>query len=147
MALPQREGGQAPAARVSRATGTSGEGRASPLPLSASVRRVVALQLRVLGHPLRVQAIEQLARGGRTVEELAKALGITPNAMSKHLRELYRAGLLWRRQEGNRARYGLHDTAAARAIVVLARSAEERRRPRQPASDGGPPPPPGPTGR
>jgi len=146
MATSRREGSPIPAQGRSAPASASAQGR-SPLPLAVPIRRAVALQLRVLGHPVRVQAIEQLARGDRTVEELAKTLGITPNAMSKHLRELYRAGLLWRRQEGNRARYGLHDTAAARAIIVLARSAEERRRPRQPPSDGGPPPPAGSTGR
>jgi len=139
MATPRQERRATPASGGPSAAAEGEEKRASPVPLASPARGIVAVQLRVLGHPVRVQAVEQLAGGGRTVEELSRALGVTSNTASKHLRELYRVGLLWRRQEGNQARYGLHDAAAVRAIIVLARSAEARRRARQPPSDGGPP--------
>jgi DNA-binding transcriptional ArsR family regulator len=54
-----------------------------------------ASSLRAVAHPARLRAIEQLATvGPATATELGDVVGLTPSAMSYHLRQLERAGLI-----------------------------------------------------
>ena len=72
-----------------------------------------------LGDPHRRAIVELLARGDRSVQELADELPISRPAVSRHLRLLKEAGLVSARAEGTRRRYSLHDegTAAVRAYL------------------------------
>jgi DNA-binding transcriptional ArsR family regulator len=90
--------------------------------LGAELAACVASRLGALAHPVRVGAIGLLAVRALTVSEAASALGVPANLMSKHLRELYRAGVVWRRREGSFVRYGLCDPDLARAMLLVARS-------------------------
>jgi len=76
----------------------------------------VAEQLRVLGQVARLRLVEQLIGGASTPQELADALGLTQQNVSKHLQVLYKAGLVARRQDGTSVLYALSDTTA---ITVL----------------------------
>jgi len=62
-----------------------------------------------LGDPHRRAIVELLARDGRSVGELARALPISRPAVSRHLRLLKDAGLVVEEQRGTRRIYGLHD--------------------------------------
>ena len=50
--------------------------------------------LQALADPTRLQAVEILSEAPRRAGELADELGISPPAMSKHLRVLLRAGVV-----------------------------------------------------
>lgn len=60
----------------------------------------VARMLRVLGHPHRLRMIELLADGELPVGELAREVGIAPNACSQHLNMMRAHGLLDARRDG-----------------------------------------------
>lgn len=77
--------------------------------LAPAVVEVVALRLQVLGEPTRIRLMELLNGGDATVQELTDQLPTTHQNVSKHLRALYQAGIVQRRQEGNRVRYSLID--------------------------------------
>jgi DNA-binding transcriptional ArsR family regulator len=54
-----------------------------------------AATMRALAHPARITSLERLMRHGpATATELAEIVGLTPSAMSYHLRLLERAGLI-----------------------------------------------------
>jgi DNA-binding transcriptional ArsR family regulator len=51
--------------------------------------------MRALAHPARIASLERLMRGGpATATELGRVAGLTPSAMSYHLRMLEKAGLI-----------------------------------------------------
>lgn len=53
--------------------------------------------LRALAHPARLTAVDELYQGAeRTASELAELVGLTPSAMSYHLRALERWGIIER---------------------------------------------------
>ena len=60
-----------------------------------------------LGDPNRRAIVEQLRRGGRSVQELADALPISRPAVSRHLRLLKGAGLVIDRPRGAKRIYAL----------------------------------------
>lgn len=62
---------------------------------------------RVLSSGRRVELVELLAQGERTVEELAGAIGQSVANTSFHLRTLARAGLVTARREGTHVHYRL----------------------------------------
>lgn len=86
-----------------------------------------ARRLRVLGNPLRLQAVELLAAGPRSVSDLARLLGVEHQLVSKHLSELLRVGVVLRHQEGNFALYSLPDALTIKAIALLCRSVTDDR--------------------
>ncbi len=60
----------------------------------------VAERLAVLGQVVRLRLVEQLAHGAATPQELADALGLSQQNVSKHLQILHRSGLVTRRPDG-----------------------------------------------
>jgi DNA-binding transcriptional ArsR family regulator len=90
--------------------------------LSADVADEVSRRLRVLGHPTRVALIVELAAGPRSVAELAATCGLHPAAASKHLRELQRASMVRRRQDGTHAVYALVDATVLKVLLMVART-------------------------
>jgi ArsR family transcriptional regulator len=60
-----------------------------------------------LGHAHRLEMLEHLAQGERSVEDLAARAGITLANCSRHLQLLRRAGLVVGRREGKRVFYRL----------------------------------------
>jgi rhodanese-related sulfurtransferase/DNA-binding HxlR family transcriptional regulator len=78
-----------------------------------------------LGHAKRVEVIDVLAQGERTVESLARQVGATVGATSRHLQVLAAAGLVSRRVEGTSRVYRLADPtvlAGYRSLVAVAES-------------------------
>ena len=69
-----------------------------------------------LGHAHRLEMLEHLAQGERSVEDLADRAGITLANCSRHLQLLRRAGLVEGRREGKRVFYRL---AGEDAVIVL----------------------------
>lgn len=77
------------------------------------------------GHPKRVEIIDVLAQGERSVESLAEQVAASVGNTSRHLQVLAHAGLVTRRVEGTSRVYRLADPsvlAGYRALVTLAES-------------------------
>ena len=79
---------------------------------------------KALGHRHRLEILEQLAQGERSVEILAERVGLSIANASQHLRMMRRAGLLASRREGKRIFYRLSDSSALEAGAALQRVAE-----------------------
>jgi DNA-binding transcriptional ArsR family regulator len=62
--------------------------------MNAAPTRTVDTLLAALADPHRRRTIEVLSAGARPAGELARAVGLAPPAMSRHLRTLRRAGLV-----------------------------------------------------
>ncbi len=64
--------------------------------------------LKALADPTRRMLFERLARGGeQTVWMLTERSGVSQPAVSKHLRQLKKAGLVESRKRGREARYSI----------------------------------------
>ena len=87
---------------------------------------LVAARFRVLGEPLRLRLLQQLAIGERPVSELATLLGTSQPNVSKHLRLMQEAGLVARRTEGNAAYYSVEDESVFALCEIVCGSLADR---------------------
>lgn len=76
----------------------------------------VAERLAVLGQAVRLRLVEQLATGAATPQELADALGLSQQNVSKHLQILHRSGLVTRRPDGANVFYALKDESTVKLL-------------------------------
>ena len=67
----------------------------------------VSMMGKALASPRRLELIDLLAQGPRTVEELARSSEQSSANTSQHLQALHAAGVVERRREGLRVRYAL----------------------------------------
>jgi rhodanese-related sulfurtransferase/DNA-binding transcriptional ArsR family regulator len=78
-----------------------------------------------LGHGHRLEILELLAQGERSVEALAERAGLSLANASQHLRLMRRAGLLVSRRDGKRILYGLSGSSVLDLVAALRRVAEQ----------------------
>lgn len=83
-----------------------------------------ALVAKTLGHPHRLELLEQLAQGERSVEQLADKIGLSVANASQHLQRMARAGLVATRREGKFVHYRLSGDAVLDALAALRAIAE-----------------------
>jgi rhodanese-related sulfurtransferase/DNA-binding transcriptional ArsR family regulator len=83
-----------------------------------------ALVAKTLGHPHRLELLEQLAQGERSVEQIADKTGLSVANASQHLQRMARAGLVVSRREGKFVRYYLSGNAVLDALGALRKIAE-----------------------
>lgn len=81
---------------------------------------------RALGSEHRLDLLEHLAQGERSVETLAERTGIPFASVSQHLQALRNAGLVAARRDGRRVLYGLADDGVIRLVNALREVAERR---------------------
>jgi rhodanese-related sulfurtransferase/DNA-binding HxlR family transcriptional regulator len=67
----------------------------------------IAVMGKAFASPRRLELLDLLAQGPRSVEELARASGQSNANTSQHLQALHAAGIVTRRREGTRVRYQL----------------------------------------
>jgi rhodanese-related sulfurtransferase/predicted transcriptional regulator len=79
---------------------------------------------KTLGHRHRLELLEQLAQGERTVEVLAERTRLSIANASQHLQQLRRAGLLKSRRQGKFVYYTLADDGILDVLTALRRIAE-----------------------
>ena len=79
---------------------------------------------KTLGHGHRLELLEQLAQGERTVEVLAERTRLSVANASQHLQHLRRAGLLKSRRQGKFVFYTLADDGILDVLTALRRIAE-----------------------
>ena len=75
-------------------------------------------------HPHRLELLEQLAQGERSVEVLADRTRVSVANASQHLQQMRRAGLVAARREGKFVFYRLADDAVLGLLASLRRIAE-----------------------
>ncbi|HJU19267.1 MAG TPA: metalloregulator ArsR/SmtB family transcription factor [Stellaceae bacterium] len=79
-----------------------------------------------LGHAHRLELLEHLGQGERSVEHLAERAGLTLANASRHLQLLRRAGLVAGRREGKRVYYCLAgESAVVELLSALSRVGEQ----------------------
>ncbi len=83
-----------------------------------------ALVAKTIGHLHRLELLEQLAQGERTVEQLADKTGLSVANTSQHLQRMARAGLVANRRDGKFVNYRLSDDAVVEALAALRKIAE-----------------------
>ena len=93
-------------------------GKINPL-LSESQLEAVAVRFRLLGEPMRLRMLQAVCRKPRTVSEIVAAVGATQANVSKHLALLAGAGILARRQHGQRVFYGMKDQLALKLCALV----------------------------
>jgi len=100
--------------------------------LSPALLALVAQRFQALGEPARLEILQALREGERTVTEVAAATGLRQANLSKHLQLLHRLGLVARRREGLYVRYRLADPAVVRLCdIMCGRVATETRQRRR----------------
>jgi rhodanese-related sulfurtransferase/DNA-binding transcriptional ArsR family regulator len=75
-------------------------------------------------HPYRLELLEQLAQGERSVEVLADRLKLSMANASQHLQHMRRGGLVAARRDGKFVFYRLADDAVLDLVAALRRVAE-----------------------
>lgn len=79
---------------------------------------------KTLGHAHRLELLEQLAQGERSVEVLADRTGLSIANASQHLQHMRRVGLVTTRREGKFIFYALADDGILDVLTALRRVAE-----------------------
>ena len=77
-----------------------------------------------LAHAHRLEIVEQLAQGERSVEVIARRTGLSVANTSQHLQHMRRAGIVTARREGKFIFYTLADEAVLDLMSALRRIAE-----------------------
>jgi rhodanese-related sulfurtransferase/DNA-binding transcriptional ArsR family regulator len=77
-----------------------------------------------VAHPHRLELLEQLAQGNRSVELLAQRTGLSVANASQHLQHLRRAGIINSSREGKFVYYALADETLLDLLAALRRVAE-----------------------
>lgn len=98
------------------------------MPSSESPKRLLFRQFaavaKAIAHEHRLELLEALAQGERTVETLADCAGLSIANASQHLQRMRRAGLVDTRREGKFIYYRLSDNAVLDLISALAHIGE-----------------------
>jgi ArsR family transcriptional regulator len=81
---------------------------------------------KALASPNRIEIIELLGQGERSVDAIAERLGLSVANTSQHLRLMQRCGVLASRRDGKRVLYALSDPAVVELMSALSRLAERR---------------------
>jgi ArsR family transcriptional regulator len=79
---------------------------------------------KTLGHAHRLELLEQLAQGERTVEVLADRTGLSIANASQHLQQMLRTGLVFNRRDGKFVYYRLADDGVLDLLAALRQVAE-----------------------
>jgi len=81
---------------------------------------------RAVGHEHRLELLEHLGQGERSVESLAERLGLSMANASQHLQHLRRAGLVASRRDGKYVLYRVADDAVVVDLLSGLRRVAER---------------------
>jgi len=86
----------------------------------------IALMGKAFGSPRRLELLDLLAQGPRTVDELARTSKQSTANASQHLQALHAAGLVGRERDGTRVRYELAGEDVLRLWLALRDTSAER---------------------
>ncbi len=88
-------------------------------PLTPELLGVVAGRFKALGEPARLQMLDCLRDGERTVSELVDETGLGQANVSKHLQLLHTLGFVSRRKEGLFVYYALADRSVLKLCDIM----------------------------
>jgi len=94
------------------------------MPTGATAERRYAFKaefFKALAHPLRIQLLEVLVAGGRTVQELQQAVGVDQPIVSQHLAVLRARNVVEARKDGTAVRYAVTDVLIGQLLDVARR--------------------------
>jgi rhodanese-related sulfurtransferase/biotin operon repressor len=94
--------------------------------MKTQVYQQIARVAQALASDARLQILEFVAQGERSVESLASMTGLSMANCSKHLQALRQAGLVVARKEGLRVYYSLSGDDVSRLLSALRSVAEQR---------------------
>lgn len=100
----------------------------SPFPLPASMLALVARRFATLGDPVRLRVLQSLESGEMTVSHITARTGASQSNISKHLKVMYDAGLVSRRQEGTSVYYGIADPVVFKLCDLVCSAAQREAR-------------------
>src|SRR3954467_7031904 len=92
----------------------------------AALFDAIAVMGKAFASPRRLELLDLLAQGPRGVDELASASGQSSANTSQHLQALHAAGIVTRRREGIRVRYGLAGDDVLRVWLALRNASATR---------------------
>lgn len=87
--------------------------------LSPEMIGMIAERFRALAEPARLQIMQTLREGERTVSELVASTGLGTANVSKHLQLLHGAGFVTRRKDGGYVYYALADDDVFRLCDIM----------------------------
>src|ERR1700693_2618741 len=98
----------------------------SSMPISPKIALFAqfAAVAKSLAHAHRLELLEQLAQGERSVDVLAERTGLSVANTSQHLQQMRRAGIVVARREGKFVFYTLADESVLDLMSALRRIAE-----------------------
>jgi rhodanese-related sulfurtransferase/predicted transcriptional regulator len=91
-----------------------------------AVFEAIAVMGKAFASPRRLELLDLLAQGQRTVDELARASKQSVANTSQHLQALHAAGLVTRERDGTRVRYELAGDDVLRLWLALRDTSAER---------------------
>jgi DNA-binding transcriptional ArsR family regulator len=100
------------------------------VPMTPELLDLLAERFRALGEPARLQILNALRGGERTVGELIESTGLGQANVSKHLQLLHATGFAARRKEGLHVYYRLADPGVFGICDVMCGRVEEEARSR-----------------
>lgn len=80
---------------------------------------------KALGNAHRLEILEMLGQGERSVDALSERVGLSVANASQHLRLMQRAGLLASRRDGKRVLYRVSEASVIELVTALQRVAEQ----------------------
>lgn len=86
--------------------------------------RQFAAIAKAMAHEHRLELLEAMAQGERSVDALANSVGLSLANASQHLQQMRRAGLIEARREGKFVYYRLSDTTVLDLVASLTRVGE-----------------------
>jgi rhodanese-related sulfurtransferase/predicted transcriptional regulator len=92
----------------------------------AALFESIAMMGKAFASPRRLELLDLLAQGPRTVDRLAKASKQSVANASQHLQALYAAGLVTRERDGNKVRYELAGDDVLKLWLALRDTSAER---------------------
>jgi len=92
--------------------------------LSLEALQMVADRFKILSEPLRLQILQLLQSGEKSVTELTDLIETSQPNVSKHLKILQTSGMVKRRQEGNTVFYAIADESIFTLCEVVCNSLE-----------------------
>ena len=100
-------------------------------PMTPEQLELVAERFKVLAEPVRLQLLQALTRGERSVGELTEVTGLSQANASKHLQLLLAQNLVARRKQGLFAYYQLADETVLQLCNLVCSQLQTSTRERQ----------------
>jgi DNA-binding transcriptional ArsR family regulator len=88
-------------------------------PIPPKLLEAIAERFRSLSEPARLQILNSLCSGEKTVNGLVAATGLNQANLSKHLQHLHRAGFLARRKAGVHVYYSISDATVFQLCELM----------------------------